>query len=411
MSNNIHTTKKNENIFKSATSPFTCLPIAQLTPSGLLLLDTADGEVEVLQRHGNLLELRSEAAEPLSSHANYKDRIAVKKIILTTHRIVFTQTNNNESRFLHLSNIHACERVATSVFSQHCKVRVSTYSLGELIFIFPKKESILESLQKTLERRAWETAARLQQQQKKSSTRRVGVDAILASQKQKHQRASQLTDQAFTGDAETLLREATELVAIIQKYASTLDTRQNNKQDTAMADMLSDMGMTSALPTMGSDKSTQYYETLARHLHHFLTPKLTQTSGIMTLTDVYCLYNRARGTNLISPSDLLAAVEQFNHIPTLQLSIKTFSSGLKVVVSTQVYNQDELNTKLRDLCGSSYNTGLTTLDASHVLKMSALLAQEALLEAEQSGFLCRDVTLETTRFYQNKFATGEFAKW
>ena len=30
----------------------------------------------------------------------------------------------------------------------------------------------------------------------------------------------------------------------------------------------------------------------------------------MTLTDVYCLYNRARGTDLISPDDLLQAASE-----------------------------------------------------------------------------------------------------
>jgi hypothetical protein len=32
---------------------------------------------------------------------------------------------------------------------------------------------------------------------------------------------------------------------------------------------------------------------------------------MMTLTDVYCLYNRARGTSLISPDDLLEACGLF----------------------------------------------------------------------------------------------------
>ena len=386
----------------TATSPLECLPVAELTPSGLLSLDTTDGEVELVQRHGDLLQLRSEAMEPLSSHSEYKNRVDLRSVVLTTHRLVFTSKNNtNQKRFLHLSNIHAAESVSTSVFSQHCKIQLSTYSIGELILVFPKKETILPELLKSLERRAWESASRLQQAKAATSVskRRVGVDAILASQQRKHERAAKLTDDAFTGDAETLLREATELVAIIQKYAATLN--QKHTTDNTMADMLSDMGMTSALPA--SDKSTLYYETLARQLADFLQHRLQ--NGIMTLTDVYCLYNRARGSNLISPQDLLRAVEQMDKIPSLQLKLRVFPSGLKVVQSHE-YDEDEVGRKLQDL--ATTHVCLTALDVSRLLKMTTMLANEALLAAERQGFLCRDVTLETIRFYKNRFP--EFAQ-
>ena len=38
----------------------------------------------------------------------------------------------------------------------------------------------------------------------------------------------------------------------------------------------------------------------------------------MTLTDAYCMYNRARGTDLISPDDLLEAGKLFG---TLRLGM------------------------------------------------------------------------------------------
>lgn len=41
---------------------------------------------------------------------------------------------------------------------------------------------------------------------------------------------------------------------------------------------------------------------------------MQRTGGIMPLPDVYCLYNRARGTELISPDDLLSAVRLFPQV-------------------------------------------------------------------------------------------------
>lgn len=40
-------------------------------------------------------------------------------------------------------------------------------------------------------------------------------------------------------------------------------------------------------------------------LADFLRVPLERAGGMMTLPDVYCLFNRARGTELVSPDDLL----------------------------------------------------------------------------------------------------------
>ena len=47
--------------------------------------------------------------------------------------------------------------------------------------------------------------------------------------------------------------------------------------------------------------------------------------------------------------------------------------------------------------------GVTALEAGRVLKISPILANEQLLSAERSGYLCRDVTVEGTRFFRNLF--------
>lgn len=40
-------------------------------------------------------------------------------------------------------------------------------------------------------------------------------------------------------------------------------------------------------------------------LADFLAPRVESAGGMMALPDVYCLFNRARGTELISPDDLM----------------------------------------------------------------------------------------------------------
>lgn len=63
----------------------------------------------------------------------------------------------------------------------------------------------------------------------------------------------------------------------------------------------------------------------------------------MTLTDVYCLYNRARGTHLVSPKDLWKACS-IMHQQDLGISLKTLESGTSVL---QTRSHDEATTVQR----------------------------------------------------------------
>jgi ESCRT-II complex subunit VPS36 len=157
------------------------------------------------------------------------------------------------------------------------------------------------------------------------------------------------------------------------------------------------MGMTTALRKAdfkGREKA--YFEELAKQLADFLRPKL-KDSLMMTLTDVYCLYNRARGTNLISPEDLLLAVDRMKDLK-LGLSARTFPSGLRVI-------QDDALTQdaWRDRLVEAAKEGCTSNTVAQKLHLSWILANELLLQAEHEGALVRDETSESLRFFPNLF--------
>ena len=112
-------------------SPMACLPVASLTPSGLLEMDVKDGEVE-LMRQGDM-ELRSDMVDPMvplsadgsgaASTAGLKwiDRDDNLQVSLTTHRIVFfasdSDSGTRNARFLHLSHLHQVSNVAGGMMS------------------------------------------------------------------------------------------------------------------------------------------------------------------------------------------------------------------------------------------------------------------------------------------------------
>ena len=72
-------------------------------------------------------------------------------------------------------------------------------------------------------------------------------------------------------------------------------------------------------------------------------------------------------------------------------------------------------TKLTDLASSSMEQrgslatfgGITVIDVSRTLKISALLANEQLQSAEQMGWLCRDSTIEGIRYFPNLFQSAD----
>ena len=386
---------------------FQILPSIALTQSGLLQLDGADGEVELMRRSG--MEFRS----------NENDRDIDLVGTLTTHRLVF-QTPANQARFLHLSQVQHVEKFGgpnVKHWNSSYKMLINTFALGEVVIVFkstktsPQKDrdDMYHLLRKALERRAWEAQQRIEQKKKTSeqvAKRKVGVDAIMSKNALRHKEAARLADVALDGDTEQLLREATELVQVIQKYVATIQKQPAGEQDEEvrqLASLLSDMGMTSAL-TKNDVRGDEYHQIVARQVADFLVPKLKQMGGVMTLTDAFCLFNRARGTNLISPEDLCKAMDLTTPLK-LGIFVREFPSGIKAVL-LEALDTAAMSQRLLEICSDSGS--LTSLQASRALHISPLLANEHLLEAEREGCLCRDVTLETTRFYPNMF--NDFAK-
>ena len=402
----------------------------------------------------------------------WNDRDANLTVAVTTHRIVLQSSNSvkeTETRFLHHC---AIKREAVKpdggnwTTNRSYKIYVETYTHGSFHFIFRNgqkdRDVFLDNLTKALTRKQWEETYR-QQQQNPSGTgksgpsdtrRRVGVEAILERNKNRHDRAAKLTQEAFgkgtkkqskdarAREVEVLFREAKELTGIIHKYVATLEKNKDNGDDgegedtTQLTSMLQGMGMITAL-TKESASSSSFHEMLARQICDFLHLNKSFVtakggSGIITLTDVYCLYNRARGANMISPEDLIEALGKMDGLG-LGMKLREFDgSGVKVLqecnfddsvmakkliehIETQEGNGSVVGGFMNFITGSSNgnvevedggkqsHVGLTVLDAARVLKISPLLANEQLLSAERNGYLCRDVTLEGTRFYRNLF--------
>eukprot|EP00558_Chaetoceros_sp_UNC1202_P012177 CAMPEP_0197236630 /NCGR_PEP_ID=MMETSP1429-20130617/3674_1 /TAXON_ID=49237 /ORGANISM="Chaetoceros sp., Strain UNC1202" /LENGTH=414 /DNA_ID=CAMNT_0042695455 /DNA_START=59 /DNA_END=1304 /DNA_ORIENTATION=- len=409
----------------SRWSPITCLPLQTLTPSGLINLDSTDGEVQLISR--TKVELRSTGSSPLPKpsrlskaggpHLIWNDRDPNLTVTLTSHRIVFqpASSTKNEAHFLHHCAIKSQQTTGGKWTSNRSfKIIIETVTHGSFHLIFREgktdRDAFSDTFSKALQRKQWEETYRLQENAKNTTAagagaalgmRKVGVDAIIQRNQEKHDRAKQLASEAFGKDGrkngskdararevEVLFREAKELTSIIHKYVATLEKNKDttgkgeDDDDTKQfSSMLQDMGMITALT---KDASSAYHETLARQIADFLRNNNTFITskggcGIITLTDVYCLFNRARGANMISPEDLIESLAMMERLGLGMKLRKSIESGVSLLQESS-FDDSVMAKKLieyiqaREDAKIHVHVGLTVLEAARVLKISPLLA-------------------------------------
>ncbi len=83
---------------------------------------------------------------------------------------------------------------------------------------------------------------------------------------------------------------------------------------------------------------------------------LPKLGGVITLTDLYCLVNRTRGTELLSPTDFSAACELINSLNLENIKHKTYPSGVKVIISSEL-SDDIIQRRLLELIEERFRNG------------------------------------------------------
>lgn len=114
----------------------------------------------------------------------------------------------------------------------------------------------------------------------------------------------------------------------------------------------------------------------------------------MSLADVYCRVNRARGLELLSPEDLLQACRLMDG----PIKMRTFPSGA-IVLQLDSHSDSLITSDTLEIAKES--TSLTVEQLAKKRNISLLLAKERLLAAERLGLLCRDESLCGLCFYPN----------
>eukprot|EP01132_Coremiostelium_polycephalum_P005331 gene5331-6649_t len=242
------------------------------------------------------------------------------------------------------------------------------------------------------------------------NTSNAGISGLIKNINKKSEETDKVLAEAFT-DLSALMDKAKDMVKLSERLKLTLDKQSKDSTSTPEEEefrtFLLQMGIES--PVTKKTAKSKYHDELSKQLSEWiLTKQILQkqgsstmniNSGMIPLGDLYCIFNRARGIELISPDDLYRACLLFEQLD-LPLRLRKFDSGVMVVQSIHE-NDEQVAKEIIDII--TIKGAITAFDLAKIQNISINLSKEKLLASEKTGKLCRDETIEGITFHKNFF--------
>ncbi|KFY39785.1 hypothetical protein V495_05736 [Pseudogymnoascus sp. VKM F-4514 (FW-929)] len=225
-------------------------------------------------------------------------------------------------------------------------------------------------------------------------------------------------------DLEALMASAKEIVALAETFARQTNSGSEtgtSEESSLLAQSATALGLVTTKDMLGSGSSSEtlYLSELSRNLAEFLTDDATgvlrKTGGIISLVDLWALFNRARnGIELVSPRDLERAARLWESLK-LPVRLREFKSGVLVVQGTDRTDEKTVRALLawmleqhtvppeKDVAWDwrTFGVGISARDVAAQFGWSIGVAVEELEMAEERGALCRAESIEGVTFWEN----------
>jgi len=217
-------------------------------------------------------------------------------------------------------------------------------------------------------------------------------------------------------DLEALMGSAKEIVALAESFAATNGT--GSSETSAVANAL---GLVTTKDMLGSGSSSEslYISELSRNLAEFLTDDargvMRKSGGIITLIDLWAIFNRARGgVELVSPHDFEKAARLWEKLK-LPVRLRQFKSGVLVVQGSDRTDEKTVRTLLSWLNNfhffppnqnvswdwQLFGRGVTVQDTAEQFGWSIGVAEEELEMAAERAALCKNDSPEGVTYWEN----------
>lgn len=178
-------------------------------------------------------------------------------------------------------------------------------------------------------------------------------------------------------DFESLKKRAEPLIQVAETIKAKLARKELDADSAEMREIqavMFNMGLANDFSTtVNKDTSGKNYHTeLASEVERFLKSVMDKVGGVIGLIDLYCMYNRARGTDLISPEDLKIACVKLNNQSQLYM-MKEYPSGIKTMQSRQ-FNSSSYYKRIADTLVE--HPGLTPMRIAEQMQVNEVLIKE-----------------------------------
>ncbi|KAF3767650.1 Vps36-domain-containing protein [Cryphonectria parasitica EP155] len=229
-------------------------------------------------------------------------------------------------------------------------------------------------------------------------------------------------------DLEALMASAKEIVALAESFSRQTGGGSggvSSEASAVLAESATQLGLVTTKDIAGSSNESLYLSELSRNLAEFLTDDargvLRKAGGIISLVDLWAMFNRARGgVELVSPMDFEKAARLWEEL-RLPVRLRTFKSGVMVVQGKDRTDETTIKALLgwmQDLHSippdkevpwdwQEFGRGVTSRDVAERFGWSIGVAEEELEMAEERGVLCREEGIEGLKFWENFIDTGE----
>ncbi|GAB0090142.1 Vacuolar protein-sorting-associated protein 36 [Sergentomyia squamirostris] len=264
------------------------------------------------------------------------------------------------------------------------------------------EESFVRALHETVAAKLWVVDASSSSEnslEKKPSIKlRTGIVGIERGIHEKQKQTDENIAVAFQ-DLKKLMGMAKEMVNVSKGIAAKIrnhDGDISEDETVRFKSYLMSLGIDDPVTRDSFSTNTEYFSNLSRQITEMLLDAITECGGMMSLADVYCRVNRARGLELLSPDDLLGACRMMQG----PIRLRQFPSGA-MVLQLDSHNDDVIVKETEEHIRE--HESLTVEHFARNKSISVLLAQERLFTAERAGKICRDESLEGLRFFPNLF--------
>jgi ESCRT-II complex subunit VPS36 len=316
--------------------------------------------------------------------------------------------------------------------SRRLKLGFKAEGLKEVLAGFGSaREAVAARARQELEARQRQERAASEEQARKKSRWENGNDVPLAmptsdlgkvlAQKERERQMESTVAQSFAGGLGSLVQQFEKLQQLVEECLKTQSegvaaapsssaAPAPAGEDADIGNLLRDMGSVRNPVTRDMAAGRDFAPALARQVAAFIHPRLLAGGGLMSLTDVFCLYNRARGLDTVSPEDLLEAVRAMEGGALgLGLAPHTLPGGLRVLqldsLSEAAMAQRALGALQASMAagGPPYTTALALANSAGMLLP---VAKQHLETAVRQGVMALDSSLAGRRYYLNLFAAG-----